>query len=103
QLVSQYNLTYYTQTLSLTSDASIYSSPNWVPEGTRKLTLKQIQRVGSDGTTALPPTTFSYGTTRGTNIVPNGDWNRLNSVNNGQGGGIAFTYENIANASDVGS
>gem|GEM_PF-1707173 len=62
-----------------------------------KLTLKSVQRIGNTGTDALPATTFSYGLDRGplSNPNPNGGWNRISSVDNGQGGVITFTFENI--------
>ncbi len=60
-----------------------------------RLTLKSVQLVGKDGTTALPATTFTYGTDRGTGTWPNGNWNRLAGVNNGQGGTVAYAYEQI--------
>ncbi len=60
-----------------------------------RLTLKSMQLLGKDGTTALPATTFAYGTDRGTGDWPNGNWNRLTGVNNGQGGTVAFAYEQI--------
>jgi len=60
-----------------------------------RLTLKSVQLLGKDGTAALPATTFAYGTDRGTGNWPNGNWNRLTGVNNGQGGTVAFAYEQI--------
>lgn len=93
ELVRQYNLI---------TDYSIYSdntitTNNVLSADTAypKLTLKGIQRIGKDGVTALPATTFSYGPTRGTAQFVNGDWNRLTSVNNGQGGTSTFAYETI--------
>ena len=59
------------------------------------MTLRSIQRLGEDGSTALPATTFDYGMDRGTAHYPNGSWNRLTSVNNGQGGLISFAYDDI--------
>ena len=44
ELVSTYNLIYDAST-PMTSDASTQSGTNWVPEGTQKLTLHQIQRL----------------------------------------------------------
>lgn len=94
ELVRQYTLAYDYSTLS---DASIKANGIGSPDTTtQKLTLKSIQRVGNNGTSALPATTFTYGTDRGTNEhYPLGAWNRLTSVNNGQGGTLTFTYENI--------
>lgn len=40
--------------------------------------------------------TFTYHTNRGTAKRANGGWNRLQTVNNGQGGTITFAYDNIA-------
>ena len=40
--------------------------------------------------------TFTYGHTVGTGTYPNGEWNRLVSADNGQGGVVSFTYENMA-------
>jgi len=62
----------------------------------RKLTLRSLTRLGNDGTSALPSTSFSYGTTRGTAKRAAGGWNRLISVNNGQGGTLSLAYANIA-------
>ncbi|MDQ5824344.1 MAG: NBR1-Ig-like domain-containing protein [Chloroflexota bacterium] len=81
--------------------------------GYPKITLTGIQQVGSDGETANPPTalpltTFAYGTNendnndRGTGYYPKGDWNRLTHVNNGRGGTITFNYENIGAATNIG-
>jgi RHS repeat-associated protein len=103
QLDRAYNLTYYAQSQSLTSDASVPSGSVWNAEGTPKLTLQQIQQIGSDGSAALPPISFTYGTTRGTAVVPNGNWNRLTQVNNGHGGIATFAYDSVANAPDVGA
>lgn len=64
-------------------------------EGFPKLTLKSVQRVGNDGATALPATTFAYGTDGGTGFFANGGWNRLVGVDNGQGGTLGFGYEQI--------
>jgi len=60
-----------------------------------RLTLKSVQLVGKDDATALPATTFTYGTVKGTTDPPNADWNRLTVVNNGQGGTVTFAYEQI--------
>jgi RHS repeat-associated protein len=60
-----------------------------------KLTLKSIERLGKDYSTALPAITFTYNTTRGTGYYPNPEWNRLETANNGQGGTMTLEYENI--------
>lgn len=96
ELMRRYDFTY---DYSLYSDNSlnsggVYSANTAYP----KLTLKSIQRVGKDGTTALPPMTFTYGTTRGTGLYPNGNWNRLVTVDNGQGGTSTYTYATIGNS-----
>jgi RHS repeat-associated protein len=105
QLISKYNLTY---------DWSIYSdkienpsvgacSNNTIGPNVcaPKLALKSIQRVGSDGTTGLPATTFTYGswvsTGSANDYYPNGPLNRLVTINNGQGGTITLNYETIGN------
>ncbi len=93
QLVRQYNLTY---NYTLLSDNTITSTGVYTGNlAYPRLTLEKVTRVGNDGVTALPPMTFTYGTTRGTTLYPNGAWNRLTQVNNGQGGTISFVYENI--------
>jgi RHS repeat-associated protein len=107
ELVRQYNLGYETNSANyLLSDSSRQNQPlGTCPDNNDaycsdpnypKLTLKQIQRIANDGTTALPATTFTYGLNRGTAKDPNGDWNRLTVVNNGQGGTATFTYETIS-------
>jgi len=77
----------------------------------RKLTLKRITRIGKyDGSPptlpALPPTTFTYGsfgyTAVGPNFYPNSDWNRLKTVDNGEGGLLTFGYETIGKVLDRG-
>jgi hypothetical protein len=65
ELVRQYNLTYESNSsLYLLSDNSLSSGcpggAAYCPDTTYpKLTLKQIQHLGKDGTTALPATTFT--------------------------------------------
>jgi RHS repeat-associated protein len=109
QVVRQYRLDYADPTVSLTADSSLctanctanYLSRSYAPNAPdtsyRKVTLTGITRLGNDGTTALPSTTFTYGQ-RGTAFYPQGGWNRLTQVNNGQGGTLTFTYENVAQA-----
>ncbi|MDQ3929351.1 MAG: hypothetical protein M3328_09410, partial [Chloroflexota bacterium] len=105
QPVRQYNLVYEPDASGyLLSDNSIdnkngtYSANTAFP----KLTLKSIQQLGSDGSTALPATTFTYALARGSGYCPNGDWNRLKTVNNGQGGTLTFGYESICAATNNG-
>jgi RHS repeat-associated protein len=91
---------------SIDNGNSTYSANAGYP----KFALTGIQLVGNDGETANPPTalpltTFSYGSNnndRGTGYYPRGDWNRLTGVNNGYGGTIAFNYENIGAVTNIG-
>ncbi|MFL5806883.1 MAG: toxin TcdB middle/N-terminal domain-containing protein, partial [Roseiflexaceae bacterium] len=62
----------------------------------RKLTLIGIQRVGKDGTLFPTQTTLAYETSRGTAKRANGGWNRLKTINNGQGGTLTFGYQHIS-------
>ncbi len=93
-LVRRYDLAFADATNSLVSDRSKWDGVQYVPEGTKKLTLQSITRRGASGT-ALPAVTFTYGTSRGSSQYPLGSWNRLTNVNNGQGGQVSFTYETI--------
>jgi RHS repeat-associated protein len=106
QVIRQYNLAY---NFSLYSDASIcVTGPCTESSGTygadpnyRKLTLLSVQRVGKDGTlfpsnTTPIKTSFTYETNRGAAKRANGGWNRLKTVNNGQGGTLTLGYENIS-------
>jgi RHS repeat-associated protein len=72
--------------------------------GRTKLTLKSIQRFDKTGAYTLPPLTFSYhgslGHLGGTDVRPQGGWNRLTRVNNGQGGTIFFEYQHIGTGID---
>ena len=104
ELVRQYNLGYVATCgqdgTCLTQDYDAYV-PGWTGysgQTYKKLTLTGTRLVGNDGTTSLPRTSFAYGTARGTGDYANGDWNRLKTVDNGQGGTIAFAYEHIAAA-----
>lgn len=74
------------------SDTSIGNGPD---PTTPKYTLTSVTLVGRDGL-AAPATTFAYGTDRGVLAYPNGDWNRLTHVENGQGGGATFAYQSVA-------
>ncbi|HEX2912230.1 MAG TPA: RHS repeat-associated core domain-containing protein [Chloroflexia bacterium] len=96
ELVRQYNLGY---DYSLTSDNVTNTNGTWAPTGYPKLTLKSVQRIGNDGTTALPATTFSYGAwAAGYDRYGPGGWNRLTGIDNGQGGTVTLGYDNIAAA-----
>jgi len=91
--VSEYRLHYAsTATEYLQTDY-----PGNSPGGQKVLTLTGVQRVGSDGLTALPETTFTYNLDEladgGTTLAPAAGWNRLHSINNGEGGQITFSYE----------
>src|SRR5207248_1225489 len=55
-------------------------------------------RYGSDGASYLPATSFTYGGDHGSGYYPNGAWNRLTRVDNGQGGTLAFAYEDVGAA-----
>jgi RHS repeat-associated protein len=96
QLVRQYNLAY---DYSLTPDQPLCPSSCNANTAYPKLTLKSIQRVGNDGTSALPATTFGYGAfgviAQGGVNYPAGAWNRLTSINNGQGGVLTLAYANV--------
>jgi hypothetical protein len=104
QLVRQYNLGY---DYSLTPDTmTCPSSCSAANTAYHKLTLKSIQRVGNNGAGALPATTFGYGAfgyanANGANWMAGG-WNRLTSVNNGQGGTLSFAYANVGQAANYG-
>ncbi|MFL5800699.1 MAG: polymorphic toxin-type HINT domain-containing protein [Roseiflexaceae bacterium] len=100
QLVRQYNLGY---DYSLRSDALIGTgcAPGQVkcPDNNYpKLTLKRIQRIGNNSTSALPATTFSYGAFSAPLVNgrywAGGSWNRLTTINNGQGGTVTLAYAN---------
>lgn len=88
QLVRQYDFAY---DYSLYSDKTVSGGPDTAYP---KLTLTSLTRKGNDGT-PLPAMTFTYGTTRGSGTYPNGNWNRLVTANNGQGGTVTYGYETI--------
>jgi hypothetical protein len=95
QLVRQYNLGY---DYSLGPDVMSCPSTCSAVTGYPKLTLKSIQQIGNDGTSALPATSFGYGpfsyaNANGRNWV-GGSWNRLTTINNGQGGVATLAYAN---------
>jgi RHS repeat-associated protein/uncharacterized repeat protein (TIGR01451 family) len=80
ELVRQYRLGYADTATSVQADRV---------SGQRVLTLTSVQEVGKDGTSVLPATTFTY--------VPTGQpgANRLQTITNGQGGKVQFTYERV--------
>jgi hypothetical protein len=85
ELVRGLNLLYAASAASLQTDD--YT-------GQKVLTLTGVQRFGKDGS-GLPATTFTYHTDRGVgtnNTRPNG-FNRLATIDNGQGGTLTFTYD----------
>jgi RHS repeat-associated protein len=110
EIVRRYNLCYPgsatpcpSSATSLLSDASIYDDNTgyFNPDSTSsKLTLTGIQRLSKYDLIAeaipLPMTTFTYGQSRGTAHDPIPGWNRLTTVNNGQGGTITFGYQSIS-------
>jgi len=103
QLVRQYILGHAS---TLTSDGLVCTGSSCATNTATKLALTSIRRTGKNGT-LLPLTTFGYGgfayTTgaSGTNY-PAGNWNRLTTVNNGQGGTLTFTYDSIGALLDKG-
>ncbi len=117
QLVKQYNLFYAPQSggaipnmKSDSWDCSSTARPctSWDSRNAvDKLTLWKIEQRANDGLATLPATTLTYGTNPGntSSPYPNGDWNRLISADNGQGGRVVFTYQNVgdrqANAGQV--
>jgi RHS repeat-associated protein len=103
QRVRQYLLRYAAASSSLTPDQPLCPSSCSANSAYPKLTLMSITRVGAyDGAPstlpALPATTFGYG---GFSVVqnghtwPGGGWNRLTSINNGQGGTLTLAYANV--------
>src|SRR5262249_9643423 len=85
ELMHGLNLLYASTATSLTSDTG---------SGQKTLTLSGVQRIGKDGS-ALPATTFTYGTSMGNSLEPTPGWNRLATVDNGQGGKLTFSYEHV--------
>ncbi|MBI3522394.1 MAG: hypothetical protein HY071_04745, partial [Chloroflexi bacterium] len=59
-------------------------SYNWGGGVAGDLTLRSVTTIGADGTSTLPPRTFTY-----TN-------NRLGTATNGLGGSVTYTYEHLA-------
>jgi RHS repeat-associated protein len=72
----------------LTQQAGIIFPNNTWPAGGKTWSLSSIQEYGSDGSTTLPATTFTYG-----------DGMHLTQAKNGYGGKVDFTYESW-NATD---
>jgi YD repeat-containing protein len=90
QEVTRWQFGYATSANSVTSDG---------PTGQPMLTLTSFQRGGWNGSgwTYLPATTFTYRRERGT-VSPNPPtpgWNRLHTVQNGQGGRMTLTYGHV--------
>ncbi|GAP16064.1 protein containg RHS repeat-associated core domain [Longilinea arvoryzae] len=75
-LVRKYLLNYYTNT-----ENSVFPGLTWSAGG-KTLTLKSITEVGTNGTSTLPETTFSYE-----------DNMHLTSATNGYGGKVVYDYE----------
>jgi hypothetical protein len=110
ELVRQYRFDYAPWASSLYSDSWVCTSGAGACSDTggthaadpayRKLTLTSVTQVGvhtlGQSAPALPAMTFTYHTNRGTAKRANGGWNRLQTVNNGQGGTITFAYDHIA-------
>jgi len=69
----------------LTFDYSIDRDPGhtWGGGATGDLTLNAVTIYGADGTSSLPPLSFSYTDAR------------LSGVNNGLGGAVSFAYERV--------
>jgi len=104
ELVREYRFTYDYSLLSDARRCTLADCPpgsGWGAEtGYTKLTLKSIQRVGSDGSTALPAMTFSYNTSGGSAYHALGGWNRLTGMDNGQGGTLSLQYASLPRTID---
>ncbi len=109
---TMYNLNYadlYSSMLSDTWACSMGIGPDctYSATGNAQPTLLSIQRSGwgANGWRALPATSFSYGPSPppSSNHYPSGQFNRLIQVNNGQGGTISFTYEDIGQVTGNGN
>ncbi|MBA2302111.1 MAG: hypothetical protein H0W08_05705 [Acidobacteria bacterium] len=85
ELVRRYDLRYESAETSLQTDRK-------EGNGQRVLTLREVQLVGSDGTSALPAQSFTYDTDFGPGFAPRAGWNRLLSGSNNQGGEARFSY-----------
>jgi hypothetical protein len=94
---------------TLTADNMSCPTTTCTANTAAKIALTSITPAGKLGT-PLPQTQFTYGafgfTTQGTSpnvrFYPAGEWNRLKTVNNGQGGLLTFNYESIGHALDQG-
>ena len=64
----------------------------------KKLALKSVTRRGSDGVSELPALRFRYLEDGGVGGYAAGGWQRLAEVDNGQGGVLRLTYENVGAA-----
>ncbi|MFL5804112.1 MAG: Calx-beta domain-containing protein, partial [Roseiflexaceae bacterium] len=98
---------------TLAIDAGLYSDQRLCPSTCTpdtaypKLRLTGITHTGKSGI-PLPPISFAYSqfgvdnlavdATGGTSEFPNGGWNRLTQVTNGQSGQLNFEYANIGTA-----
>jgi hypothetical protein len=98
QTVSSYEFTYDPTPLT-SDDHECDNGPSGLCEGgtASKLALRTVQRFGKNGG-PLPALTFTYGRNIGSGYWVNGAWNRLTEVNNGHGGIVTFSYENISAA-----
>jgi hypothetical protein len=88
--VRQYQLRYAASGQNPPQDLTTDNS-----HGQAVLTLAGVQQVGSDGSTALPETRFTYGMSQGDALEPTAGWNRLLTVDNGQGGLLSFSYAHV--------
>ncbi len=102
-LITRYQLNYTTADAAMLSDHS--NSDNTPDTTDKRLTLHNVCHYGNNGDATptpmgyngspLPCTVFSYGNDRGTGTYPNGDWNRLNKVENGYTGTVTIAYDDI--------
>jgi RHS repeat-associated protein/uncharacterized repeat protein (TIGR01451 family) len=95
--VGRYDFTYDFTPLTSDGHGCNGSTCTPSPDSTNKMALYSVQRFGKNGG-ALPATTFTYDRNIGSGWYANGAWNRLTGVNNGHGGTITFSYENISAA-----
>ncbi|HEX8227837.1 MAG TPA: hypothetical protein VF826_00830 [Chloroflexia bacterium] len=116
ETMTLYGFSYITDTTkTLLSDYAAKVSGTWQGDSSMtKLTLKNIQRFDKQATIVngvpttpinpIPPITFTYSLTTtsntyaGTGTYPDGGWNRLTEVDNGQGGKVSFTHQHIGTA-----
>ncbi len=111
QVLSQWR---FDETRYLYSDQTVDGNNTPVGPTGIKYGLGGIQRLGTDAYpitedtsgggkhslvgvtgTPLPMTLFGYGLDSGGGEFATGGWNRLTTVNNGEGGTVTFTYEEI--------